>query len=280
VAEFIDRHGLYRGVPVTRRARLTLGDVRPFVVSSPDDAEARRVAERWTASDPEHANLVLAIGGDGTMLHAIRRHWRLRLPFYGINTGHVGFLLNQAPPDDYLGESLVVEQLPLLWVEVERGDGERCAALAFNDAWVERASGQTAWLRVTVDGRERLARLVADGALIATAAGSTCYARAMGAAPLPLDTSALVLVGSNVLRPAFFQPVVLPIESVVELRTLDPAKRPLRGYIDGVDQGEVRSMKARVSNIAAVELAFDPRFDASEKLARLQFPPAPEPPGP
>ena len=76
------------------------------------------------------------------------------------------------------------------------------------------------------------------------------------------------------------QPVVLPIESVVELRTLDPAKRPLRGYIDGVDQGEVRSMKARVSNIAAVELAFDPRFDASEKLARLQFPPAPEPPGP
>jgi NAD+ kinase len=272
VAELIDRHGLYRGMPPTRRARLALGAVRPLVVASPDDAEACRVAERWAPSDPERANLVVAIGGDGTMLHAIRR-----LPFYGINTGHVGFLLNHAPPDDYLGESLVVEQLPLLWVEIERADGERHAALAFNDAWVERASGQTAWLRVTVDGRERLAPLVADGALIATAAGSTCYARAMGAAPLPLDTAALVLVGSNVLRPAFFQPAVLPLESVVELRTLDPVKRPLRGYIDGVEQGEVRSMTARVSNIAAVELAFDPRFDAAEKLARLQFPPAAEP---
>jgi NAD+ kinase len=162
---------------------------------------------------------------------------------------------------------------------VERADGSRHAALAFNDAWVERVSGQTAWLRVSVDGRERLAQLVADGALVATAAGSTCYAHAMGAAPLPLDTQALVLVGSNVLRPAFFQPAVLPLESVVELRTLDSAKRPLRGYIDGVEQGEVTCMTVRASNTAAVELAFDPRFDASEKLARLQFPPPTETPG-
>ena len=277
VGEYIERHGLYRGMRPARRARLELGTVRPLVVAAPDDAEALRVAARWTPSDAEHANLVVAIGGDGTMLHAIRRHWRLRLPFYGINTGHVGFLLNHAPPDDYLGEQLVLQQLPLLWVEIERTDGTRRAELAFNDAWVERASGQTAWLRVTVDGRERLPRLVADGALIATAAGSTCYARAMGAAPLPLDTPALMLVGSNVLRPAFFQPAVLPLESVVELRTLDPHKRPLRGCIDGVEQGELSCMTARVSNIAAAELAFDPRFDASEKLARLQFPAHTEP---
>jgi hypothetical protein len=69
---------------------------------------------------------------------------------------------------------------------------------------------------------------------------------------------------------------VLPLESTVELRTLDPVKRPLRGYIDGGDHGEIRSMCARVSNIAAVELAFDPSFDAAEKLARLQFPPSQE----
>jgi len=118
----------------------------------------------------------------------------------------------------------------------------------------------------------RLERLVADGALIASAAGSTSYARAMGAAPLPMNTPALLLVGSNVLRPEVFRPAILPLEAEVELRTLDPDKRPLKGFIDGVPQGEVRALRARISRIAGVELAFAPEHDAAEKLARVQFP--------
>ena len=42
----------------------------------------------------EDPNRILVIGGDGVMLHAIRKYWRMRLPFFGINTGHLGFLLN------------------------------------------------------------------------------------------------------------------------------------------------------------------------------------------
>ena len=104
---------------------------------------------------------------------------------------------------------------------------EKKTALAFNDAWVERASGQTAWIQVKVNGQERLAQLVADGALVATAAGSTSYARAMGGPPLPLNTPALLLVGSNVLKPKMWQPVVLPPESSIELTNLEPARRPI-----------------------------------------------------
>ena len=92
-------------------------------------------------------------------------------------------------------------------------------------------------------------------------------------APLPLNTPALLLVGSNVLKPEFWKPVVLPLDSHIECTTLDPQKRPLEGYIDGVPQGEVRTMRARVSNIAAVELAFEPEHDPATKLARIQFPP-------
>ncbi|MBW2528474.1 MAG: NAD(+)/NADH kinase [Deltaproteobacteria bacterium] len=272
VAAYMERHNLYRGMRPPHTTRLPLGDIRPRVVVDPHSDEARCFARRWPEHDPVDPNLIVVVGGDGTMLRAIRSEWRRRLPFYGINTGHLGFLLNQGPPEGYGERGLVLEHLPLLWVQVERRDGSRRTALAFNDAWVERASGQTAWLQVLVDGRERLDRLVADGALIATAAGSTCYARAMGASPLPLNTPALLMVGSNVLRPAFFQPAVLHQDAEMELRTLDPDKRPLRGYIDGVDQGEVVGMRARVSNIAAVELAFDPEYDAAEKLARIQFP--------
>ena len=108
--------------------------------------------------------------------------------------------------------------------------------------------------------------------LVATAAGSTAYARAMGAAPLPLYTQGVLLVGSNVLHPPQWRPVVLPVDSRIEVRTHDPVKRPLSAFIDGIPQGVVQSLHARVSNIAAVELAFLPDQDPSLKLAKLQFP--------
>lgn len=272
VAGFIERHGLYRGAPASRFASFRLHGPRLDLVvdeRNPHAVEIGRQLAPYTSADPE---LIVVVGGDGTMLRAIRQHWRRRIPFYGVNTGHIGFLLNRESPLDCAERELVLCYAPLLYCEVQKLDGTRADAVAFNDAWVERATGQTAWIEVRIDGQVRIPELVADGALVATAAGSTSYARAMGATPVPLNTPALVLAGSNVLRPAFWRPVVLPADARVELRTLDPAKRPLHGYIDGVSQGEVRSLSARASNIAAVELVFAPGHDPAAKLASIQFP--------
>jgi NAD+ kinase len=218
-------------------------------------------------------DLIVAVGGDGTMLRAIRKHWRDRLPFYGVNTGGQGFLLNGRDADpDWAAEHLLY-QLPLLFVRAEFLDGTLSEELAFNDAWVERATGQTAWVKLSVNGAVRVAKLVGDGALVSTAAGSSSYARAMGAAPVPLNTDVLVLVGSNVLKPAFWRPAMLPLDSEVELETLDPNRRPLRGYIDGVEQGKlIRRLVIRVSRTASAELAFAPAHDPVAKLAFVQFP--------
>jgi len=273
VAAYIERHGLYRGGAPLRQARLQLDQPRLMIVSDERNAAALSTAAELGASVTSDPDLIVVVGGDGTMLRAIRQHWRLRVPFYGINAGHLGFLLNEQSPLELADEPLVLQQLPLLYAEAERADGQTTSALAFNDVWVERATGQTAWIQVSVNDEERLAQLVADGALVSTAAGSTSYARAMGAIPLPLNTPVLLLVGSNVLRPAFWKPVVLPLSARVELRTLDRGKRPLQGYIDGVSQGLVTSLRARVSNIAAVELAFAPDHHPESKLAQIQFPP-------
>ena len=177
------------------------------------------------------------------------------MPFYGINTGHVGFLLNQhddlvAPP--FWDRDLRLYQLPLLFAQAETIDGERREMLAFNDAWVERATGQTAWVSLTVNGEQMLPKVVSDGVLVSTAAGSTSYARAMGATPVPFHTPVLLVVGSNVLTPMGWRPAILGLDARIEMRTLDPVKRPLRGYIDGVSQGLVRSLSVRTSRIAAV----------------------------
>jgi NAD kinase len=272
VAAFIERHGLYRGVAVSRQTRFCPDTSRLLLVADEASPQALATARAIGPSTGDDPSLVVVVGGDGTMLRAIRQHWRRRVPLYGINVGHLGFLLNDVRADAPFERDLVLYLAPLLLVEVETIGGEQKSSVAFNDAWVERMTGQTAWIEVKVNGQVRLPQLVADGALVSTAAGSTSYARAMGATPLPLDTPGLVLVGSNVLRPEFWRPAVLPLDSTVELTTLDAVKRPIQAYIDGICQGQVRWLRARVSNIAAVELAYHPGHDPATKLARIQFP--------
>jgi NAD kinase len=244
---------------------------RVRVFADPGKTESRQLAGALKPFVSEPAEAIVVIGGDGTMLRAIRTHWQDRLPFFGLNTGHLGFLLND-PTDDFWDRDLRRYTLPLLDVEVVCATGRRRREVAFNDCWVERETGQTAWIEVGVNGAVRMAKVVADGMLIATAAGSTSYARAMGATPLPFNADLLTLAASNVLIPAFWRPAVLPLGTPIRLRNLDPAKRPLRGFIDGLAQGTVTEMTAKASDTAAVELLFAPEYDPVAKLAVTQFP--------
>ena len=273
VQAYIQRYGLYRGRPSDRYSKLNLKSMRPLVYIDDQNPEASALAKKLNlstnVSDP---NIVLVIGGDGAMLHAIRKYWRHRLPFYGINVGHLGFLLNDRKTMPEANQDLSVYLLPLLWVEAETAHGEKHSGFAFNDAWVERATGQAAWISISVNGKMKMPRLVGDSVLVSTAAGSASYARAMGAHPLPCDTQALLLVASNVLRPSGWKGAVLPLDTSVELSALDPIKRPLAAFMDGVPLGNIHHIKIRASKIASVELAFDPEFDPSEKLAKIQFP--------
>ncbi len=275
VAAFTDRYGLFRGRLPNMATRFTLGEPRLLIESDPRNPKAVAWAERFEHfRDEENPNCILVIGGDGSMLRAIRSHWRLRLPFFGINAGHLGFLLNNAADvlDDFPPSEMILRRTPLIYVEIEHQDGSKTKALAFNDVWVERSSGQSAWIEVTINGEKRLPRLVSDGALLSTASGSTAYAQAMGATPLLADTPAWLLVGSNVMSPRNWKSALLSYDAQIQFVNLHPEKRPLRAFIDGISQGEVVSMKARISRIAAAELAFLPDHDMAEKIAQIQYP--------
>lgn len=237
-----------------------------------DKREAEALAERVRPFVSDSPDAIVVIGGDGTMLRAIRAHWRDGLPFFGLNTGHLGFLLNDPTDEHFWDRDLRKYRLPLMDVETVCPKGERRTEVAFNDAWVERETGQTAWIEVSVNGVVRMPKVVADGMLVGTAAGSTSYARAMGATPLPFNAGLLTLAASNVLLPAFWRPAVLPLDTTIRLRNLDPNKRPLRAFIDGIAQGPVLELTAKASDTAAVELLFAPEYDPVAKLAVTQFP--------
>ncbi len=294
VAAYIDRYGLYRGRLPSRVTRLSLQKPRWHIFADERNPRAVAMADELCrlSGDPECTgsgmgqgrqptlenppDAVLVCGGDGTMLRAIRHLWQWRVPFFGVNAGHLGFLLNsiedlRAIPNFH--QELLLRQMPLLYVETQEvPDSPWKNTLAFNDAWVERATSQSAWIEVSVAGQVRLAKLVCDGVLLSTASGSTAYARAMGATPLLADTPAWLLVGSNVMDPPNWKAALLGTEQEVVLRGLDGKKRALVGYADGVELGVVSTLRARVSRSAAVELAFLPSHDMAEKIAQVQFP--------
>jgi NAD kinase len=207
------------------------------------------------------------------MLHAIREYWRLRLPFIGINAGHLGFLMNQKPFDTLDSLEVVSYRMPMLRTLVESTSGHVQTHLAFGDAWIERKTGQAAWFGLDVDGENRVAKVVGDGLLVATPSGSSSYARAMGATPVPLDTQSLTIAGSNIFRPRFWRPLMMPADATIRIRTLDHSgKRPVQAFVDGVPAGVAKSIEVGRSNVAAVELAFARDSDLSAKLLASLLP--------
>jgi NAD kinase/nicotinic acid mononucleotide adenylyltransferase len=277
VAAYIRRYRLFSGLPSPRETRITLDSPRLLIVADEANKRAWAAAAPFRRFESANPNAILVLGGDGTMLGAIRRHWRLRIPFLGLNAGTLGFLMNEILPENLANTNLVVYRMPMLRVDTTTADGTMSRSLAYGDAWVERDSGQAAWLRVDVDGQTQVPKVVGDGLLVATPSGSSAYARAMGATPVPLTAPVLTLAGSNVFSPRFWKPVALPETAVVRLTNLDESgKRPIRAFLDGHPLGRVKAMEVRVSPVAAVELAFTPQFDLSARLLRSMFPPMEE----
>ncbi|MBX4205039.1 MAG: NAD(+)/NADH kinase [Candidatus Doudnabacteria bacterium] len=272
VSEYIKRYGLYRSAAPKSTGSLSLTDPQLLIVWERTHERARLISGQVKhLENRRRPNGILVIGGDGTMLAAIRKYWRLRLPFIGINTGGTGFLLSdwkRKSINPFFAQTMTIHNMPLLYVEVDTLDGRTVSGVGFNDAWVERASGQTAYVEVSVDGQVRVPRLKCDSTLVSTAAGSPAYAQAMGAIPFKFDTQALALAASCARD---FRPKMLPIDSQITFRNLDPRKRPLRGMIDSVDQGIISEMRIRTSKIANAELAFLPGYSFDEKLLNQQF---------
>lgn len=230
----------------------------------------------------EQPDLIVPIGGDGYMMTCIREHWRRFIPFYGINAGHVGHLLNSPSQlHELFSFPINLHTAIMLYCQCEQpppkgsppGTPPKIVSeLAFNDAWVERSSGQTAHIRIFVNGVERIRSLKGDGVLLSTAAGSTAYSRALGASPVPIDAPLIQIVGSNVVSPVQWRPAHLEQEDEVELVVLDGDKRPCRCFVDAVEVGNVQRMLVRSSHVAGITLAYSKSCDLQSKLYDLQFP--------
>lgn len=175
-----------------------------------------------TQAVAEPTDLLVTLGGDGTILRAIHLAAPLQIPVLGINLGRVGFLTEARPEvwvsvlTQVLEDRGWLEERTLLRATLLRGGQSLGQRDALNDAVISRgALARTVRLETWVDGAP-LTRYVADGLILATATGSTAYAYAVGGPVLPpwLDNLLLVPVAPHL---TLDRPLVLEAGAVVEV---------------------------------------------------------------
>lgn len=187
-------------------------------------------------------DLLVTLGGDGSILHA----GHLAAPggalILGINLGRVGFL-TEAETDEWmsvLSSALVgdfwIEERMMVRQVSRRGSDVVSEAEALNDVVVGRAArGRAVRLRVEVDGGE-LATYVADGLIVATPTGSTAYALAAGGPILPPELRNIVLVP---VAPHLSMERPIVLAEGVRVRITVAGHRPAVLMVDGQGDAEL-----------------------------------------
>ena len=220
---------------------------------------------------PHQADVIVALGGDGFMLHTLNEGFGL--PIYGMNCGTVGFLMNEYDPVDLPARLAAAEEAvihPLAMRAIDTA-GREHHALAINEVSLLRAGPQAAKLRIFVDGRERLSELVCDGALLATPAGSTAYNYSAHGPILPIGADVLALTPMAAFRPRRWRGALLPRAAVVRFDVLEADKRPVRADADSRPVNDVVMVEVRSDPSISHRILFDPGHGLEERLIVEQF---------
>jgi NAD+ kinase len=185
------------------------------------------------------SDLVIALGGDGTLLSAARRLVDFGVPIMGINLGRLGFLVDISPEDvdirldEILAGSFISEDRFMLTATLRRGDGSGAApTVAFNDVVLHsRDAVRMIEFETFIDGRfVNIQR--ADGLIVSTPTGSTAYALS-GGGPIihpTLEAIVLVPVSPHTLSN---RPLVVGADAQIELRFSEHSRTPAQVSSDG-----------------------------------------------
>jgi NAD+ kinase len=202
-----------------QRVALVVHDGKPKAVELREELTAYLDGRGVAVSDD--ADLVISLGGDGTMLRAARLAHAVDAPLLGVNLGMLGYLSEVDPPgardalDRIFAGAFEIEERMMLASEVTQG-GEARRFVGLNEALVER-SGTHRLVRLGVKiGGESLAAFNADGVIVATPTGSTAYALSAGGPIVSPRAQCLILVPVSA-HMIFSRPFVLSADETVEI---------------------------------------------------------------
>lgn len=262
------------GPPVSELRDIHPGQIAFESAATPIATEAKaRLTARFGSCPLPEAKVVVALGGDGSMLETVHKVLDCKVPIYGMNRGSVGFLMNPYSEDDLLerlARAQAAELHPLRMHAVTAA-GAVEEALAFNEVSLLRQMRQASKIRIIVDGRVRLEELSCDGVLISTPAGSTAYNLSAHGPIVPLSANLLPLTPISAFRPRRWRGALLPSTADVVFEVLEPDKRPTAAVADFTEVRDVVSVAVSEDRSVTITLLFDPDQGLSERIIAEQF---------
>jgi NAD+ kinase len=234
-----------------------------------------RLAQRYGSAQPESADVIVALGGDGFMLESLHDHIHRGVPIFGMNRGTVGFLMNEYREDGLLeriDHAVEVTVHPLAMRTVAR-NGTTAEALAINEVALLRETRATAKLRIRVDDVVRLDELACDGVMVSTPAGSTAYNYSAYGPIIPLGADVLAVTPVAAFRPRRWRGALLKHSAKIDLEVLEADKRPVSATADFTEIRNVVRVSVQENRSIRLLMLFDPDHSLEERTLKEQFAP-------
>jgi NAD+ kinase len=235
--------------------------------------EAEKLRARIGAVPPEKADIIVTMGGDGFMLRSLHEYVHLNKPFYGLNRGTHGFLLNPFSDGDLQDAITAAKPVKVhpLRMAVKTLTGSEYEEIAFNEVSLTRIGVQAAKIRISVDGDVRMEQLVGDGVLVSTPLGSTAYNLSAHGPILPLNANMLALTAICPFRPRRWTGALLPDDSKITLEVIDAQRRLAHAIADFNGVEDVERVDVHLDRTLSATLLFAPGHSLEDRIRDEQF---------
>lgn len=232
-----------------------------------------QIKRRYSLVEKEAADVLVALGGDGFLLHTFHEFPNLNVPIFAMNRGTLGFLLNEYSDENLIEriDHAISETIYPIKMEATTIQGVTSEMMAYNEVSVIRHSAQSANVSIEINGDMALEKLSCDGLLVATPAGSTAYNLSAHGPVIPLHSELLALTPVSAFRPRRWRGALLPNTAEILIRNLDPIKRPISAAADSREVNEIEYIMVYQDKSHGKSLLFDKNQSLNERILREQF---------
>jgi NAD+ kinase len=214
------------------------------------------------------SNIIIVLGGDGFMLQTLKRLYKFKKPFYGINSGNYGFLMNKFSNKNFLKNlktSHSVRIHPLQMSVKTKGDQVK-KSIAINEVSILRQSKQASSISITSNKKNIIKNLISDGVLVSTPAGSTAYNLSAHGPILNLDSNKLAVTPISPFRPRRWRGIIVSDKSKIIIKNLNSDKRPISAVADNFEVRNAKTITIQVSKKIIFDLLYDKKNSLYKKI--------------
>ncbi|MDA9720614.1 NAD kinase [Candidatus Pelagibacter sp.] len=245
--------------------------VNPFIVSDKNLRSTKiknQLLKRIKLYSLAKSNLIIVIGGDGFMLETLKKYNKYKKPFYGINSGNYGFLMNKFSKKTNYKNLIKARMVSISPLEMKVKNKKNLIkkSIAINEISVLRQSRQTASLAILNGKKQIIKHLISDGVLVSTPAGSTAYNLSVYGPILSIDSNKLSISPISAFRPRRWKAKIVSDKSKIVIKNLNPLKRPISAVADNIEVRNAKTIFIQTNRKIKFNLLFDKNRSLQKKI--------------